>query len=234
MRNFLLSVLMTFVTLPSFGQSFEMSPIQESYKGSIGEVVRAPLRFKNTTEKPIVLVIRKIQEQIGSTQKNFFCPDGNCLEDKVTDYIVRLEPGQTLANLQIALEGGLVPGGSFIRYIAFNKANPSQALEFDLNFSIEERPQKENIYHSNKITIRDVYPNPSVDHAFVNYNLLNDRIKAKVRVHNIIGNIVGEYDLIGSETLLRIKTDELNAGIYFYTIYVDNESVLTRKLIVKK
>lgn len=234
MRNFLLSVLMTFVTLPFFGQGFEMSPTQEMYKGSIGETVRAPLRLRNTTDKPVVVVIRKIQEQIGSTQKNFFCPDGNCLEEKVTDYVVRLEPGQTISNLQIGLEGGLVPGGSFIRYIAFNKANPAQTVEFDLNFSIEEKPQKENIYNSSKITIRDVYPNPSVDHAFVNYNLLSDRTKAKVRVHNIIGNIVGEYDLTSAETILRIKTDELNAGIYFYTIYVDNESVLTRKLIVKK
>ena len=51
---------------------------------------------------------------------------------------------------------------------------------------------------------------------------------------HVDGNIVGEYDLNPSETLLRIKTEDLNAGIYFYTLYLDNESVMTRKLIVKK
>jgi hypothetical protein len=223
-----------FITLTVWGQSFEMIGLQEGYKGMIGETVKAPVRFKNTTDKPIVLVIRKIQEQIGSTQRNFFCPDGNCLEDKITDYIVRLEPGQTLNNLQFGLEGGLVPGGSFIRYVAFNKSNPAHSIEFDLNFTIEEKPQKENIYQSNLITVRDVYPNPTVDFAYVNYNLLSDRTKAKIRVHNILGNIVGEYDLSVSESILRIKTEELNAGIYFYTLYLDNESVMTRKLIVKK
>jgi hypothetical protein len=234
MLKYLLFCACVFLCLAGFGQSFEMTGLQEAYKGTIGETVKAPLRFKNTTEKPIVLIIRKLQEQIGSTQRNFFCPDGNCLEEKITDYIVRIEPGQTLSNLQFGLEGGLVPGGSFVRYIAFNKALPSHAVEFDLNFNIEEKPQKENIYESNKITIKDVYPNPTVDFAFVNYNLLNDRTKAKIRVHNILGNIVGEYDLSSAESLLRIKTEELNAGIYFYTLYLDNESVMTRKLIVKK
>jgi hypothetical protein len=222
------------IALAVCGQSFEMTGLQEAYKGSIGETVKAPIRFKNTTDKPIVLVIRKLQEQIGSTQRNFFCPDGNCLEERVTDYTVRIEPGQTLTNLQFGLEGGLVPGGSFVRYIAFNKSNPAHFVEFDLNFNIEEKPQKENIYQSNLITVRDVYPNPTVDYAFVNYNLLSDRTKAKIRVHNILGNIVGEYDLSVSENLLRIKTEELNAGIYFYTLYMDNESVMTRKLIVRK
>jgi hypothetical protein len=230
----LLSAVLVFLTLSVCGQSFEVTGLQEMYKGSIGETVKAPLRFKNITDKPIVLVIRKLQEQIGSTQRNFFCPDGNCLEEKVTDYVMRLEPGQTLSSLQFGLEGGLVPGGSYVRYIAFNKSNPSQFIEFDLNFNIEEKPEKQNIYQSSLITIKDVYPNPTVDHAFVNYNLLSDRTKAKIRVHNILGNIVGEYDLNPSETLLRIKTEDLNAGIYFYTLYLDNESVMTRKLIVKK
>jgi hypothetical protein len=73
-----------------------------------------------------------------------------------------------------------------------------------------------------------------VDYAFVDYSLTSDRVKAKIRVHNILGNIVGEYDLTTAESLMRIKTEELTAGIYFYTLYVDNESVMTRKLIVKK
>ena len=222
------------LSLGAFAQSFEISGLQDSYKGTIGETIRAPLRLKNTTEKPIVLIIRRLQAQIGSTQKSFFCVDGHCLEERVDDYVVRLEPGQSLTNFQIALEGGLVPGLSFIRYIAFNRLNPGHSFEFDVNFMVEEKPEKENIYQSRQITVRDVYPNPSIDHAFVDYELLSDRTKAKIRVHNLLGNVVGEYDLSSGETLLRIKTDDLNAGIYFYTLYLDNESVMTRKLIVKK
>jgi len=234
MRRIVLIAVISALSLSGFAQSFEVSGLQDSYKGTIGETIRAPLRLKNTSEKAIVLVVRRLQAQIGSTQKSFYCVDGHCLEERVDDYIVKLEPGQSLSNFQIALEGGLVPGMSLIRYIAFNRLNPAHVFEFDLNFMVDEKPEKENIYQSRQITVRDVYPNPSVDHAFVDYELISDRTKAKIRVHNLLGNIVGEYDLSPSETLLRIKTDDLNAGIYFYTLYLDNESVMTRKLIVKK
>ncbi|HYF70580.1 MAG TPA: T9SS type A sorting domain-containing protein [Ohtaekwangia sp.] len=229
-------ILVGLILLTSFlasGQSFEISDLQETYKGNIGEVVKAPIRFKNNTDKIITLVIHKLQEQIGSTQRNFYCIDNNCLDQKTEDYIVRVEPGQFFNGFHIDLEGGLVSGSSLLKYLIYNRSNPQHALEFDLNFVIEEKT-KENIYQSRLIELHEVYPNPSVDHAFVNYKILSDRIKAKIRLHNLLGNVVGEYDLTASENAMRIRTEELSAGIYFYTLYVDNESVITRKLIVKK
>ena len=82
--------------------------------------------------------------------------------------------------------------------------------------------------------LKDVYPNPVVDHALVDYKILNDQIEAKIIIHNILGNNQGEYDLSSSENLLRIPAEGLSPGIYFYTLYINNEGVLTRKLIVKK
>ncbi len=234
MRKILLLCLLISAALCASAQSFEVSGIQEITRGNIGETVKAPIKFKNLTDKTNTIVIRRIQQQIGSTQKNFFCLDNNCLDERIEDYVLKLEPGQTISALQIALDGGLVPGPSSVRYLAFSRTNPSHAIEFEVNFTIEERPEKNNIYQSRAITVKDVYPNPSIDHAYVDYQIGSDRTKARLRIHNILGNVVGEYDLSPYETLVRIKTDELNAGIYFYTLYVDNESVMTRKLIVKK
>ena len=99
---------------------------------------------------------------------------------------------------------------------------------------MEEKLGKANIYTSRHITVYDVYPNPAVDHANVAYKLNNDAVQSKILVHNILGNIIGEYALSSMETQIRINTEDLNAGIYFYTLYVENEGVMTRKLIVKK
>jgi hypothetical protein len=200
----------------------------------IGETIRVPLRFKNTSDKPIILVIRKVDEQLGSTQKKYFCVDNNCLDTKVEDYVVKVEPGQTTANLYVALEAGLDQNESSIKYVAFNKFSPGHALDIDLNFNVEEKLAKANIYNSRHITLYDVYPNPAVEHANVTYKLASDQIKAKILVHNIIGNIIGEYTLSAFDNAIRIKTEDLSAGIYFYTLYVENEGVMTRKLIVKK
>jgi hypothetical protein len=214
------------------GQGFEVAVAQDNVKGIIGETVKTPVRFKNNTEKTITIVIKKISAQIGSTQKNFFCIDNNCLDAKVEDYIVRLEPGQTLNSIQVGIESGLVPGESSVKYIAYNRYNPSESVEFDLNFTVEEKPAKQSIYSSPQISIHDVYPNPANEYAFVDYKVFSDRIKARMVIHNILGNIVGEYELPLQESKIKIRTEEFSAGIYFYTLYIDNKGVMTRKIVV--
>jgi len=234
MRRFLLLAAILTTGWVATGQGFEVGQLQDVYKGTIGDVIKAPIRFKNISDKPITLIVRKVSDQIGSTQKNFFCLDNNCFDQKVEDYIIKVEPGQTLSNFHIGLEAGLVSGVSSARYVVYNKANPGQPVEFEVNFTVEEKPERQNIYNSRSVTLHDVYPNPVTDHATVNYKVLSDRVKAKIIVHNILGNLVGEYQLPTTDNFVRIKADDLSPGIYFYTLYIDNESVMTRKLIVKK
>ena len=216
------------------GQNFELSSLQDSYKGSIGDLIRAPLQLKNNTEKSITLIIRKVETQIGSTQKSYFCPDNNCLDQRMDDYILKLEPGQTSQNFSIGLEAGLVEGFSAVKYLVYNKSNPAESRQFELNFMVEGRTEKSNIYTSRYITIHDVYPNPVTDRANIDYQLHNEEVKTKIVIHNILGNALTEYELPYSETKVKILTDQFSAGIYFYTLYIDNEGVMTRKLIVKK
>lgn len=232
-RSLLLAILI-FGGTCSYGQGFEIAPLQEAYKGRIGETIKVPLRFKNLSDKPITLIIKKVTEQIGSTQKKYFCIDNNCLDSKVEDYILKVEPGQSVNNFFIALDAGLIQNESTLRYLAYNRSNPNQSMEVELNFEVEEKPDKATIYNSRHITVYDVYPNPAVDEAFLDYDLANDNVNAKILVHNILGNIIGEYSLSAMEKRVRIKIEDQSAGIYFYTLYVENEGVMTRKLIVKK
>lgn len=234
MKIAMLVVLVIGLNCTLYAQGFEITGLQDNYTGTIGETIKAPVRFKNTSDKTINLVIRKITGQIGSTQRNYICIDGNCLDQRVEDYMIKLEAGQTLSTLQIALDAGLVSGESVVKYQVYNRINPGQTIEFDINYNVEERPEKENIYSSRYVTLHDVYPNPVVDQAVVDYKILDERVKAKLVVHNLLGNVVREYVLPSIENFVRVKTDDLTAGIYFYTLYVDNESVMTRKLIVRK
>jgi hypothetical protein len=232
-KALLLAVCLFLVTL-SQAQSFEVIGVGENYKGFIGELIRVPVQFKNTTNKNIVLIIRKAESQIGSTQKNFLCPEGNCDNPVLEDYILRVEPGQTVQNFSIGLEAGLVQGISRVKYIVYNRSNPAEMHEIEVNFSVEERPVKNDIFTSRHITIHEVYPNPVSDIAHIEYHLLSDNVKAKIVIHNILGNALAEYELPPSESKVKLKADELTAGIYFYTLYLENEGIMTRKLIVKR
>jgi hypothetical protein len=214
-------------------QTFEVIGLQDTYRGLIGETIKVPIHFKNNTDKTITLVIRKISNQIGSTQKNYFCIDNNCLDQRTEDYIIKVEPNQVINSLNVALDAGLAQGLSSVRYLAFNRSS-GESLEFDVNFMVEEKPEKASIYTSSHLILYDVFPNPASDHAFADYHILNEKIKAKIVIHNILGNTIEEYNLPAEENRVKINAESMNAGIYFYTLYVDTKGVVTYKLIITK
>jgi Secretion system C-terminal sorting domain len=214
-------------------QNFEISGMQETYRGSIGDLIKASVKLKNTSGKPITLVIRKAEAQLGSSQKSFFCLDNNCIE-KSDELVIKIEPGQTIQNIQIGVEAGLVEGSGAIRYVVYSRSAPAEITSLDLNFAVESKLEKSNIYSSRFITIHDVYPNPVTNYANIDYQLHSEEVKAKIVIHTILGNALYDYDLPSTETRIKILADDLNAGIYFYTLYIDNVGVMTRKLIVKK
>lgn len=234
MRHILWLVFLWSYTLGTSAQSFEMGALQEVYRGYIGEMVRVPVELTNRSDKPLTLIVRKISSSLGGTQKNYLCPQNDCLEQQVEDLTLRLEPGQTLSDFHIALDAGLANGISSAKYLVFNRYNPTETIEFDLNFAVDERSGKEDIFTHPQIILHDVYPNPIVDYAFINYNITGDEVAAKIIIHNILGNPIDEYNLPAAENKVKIRAESMNAGIYFYTLYLDNEGVITRKIIVKK
>jgi hypothetical protein len=215
-------------------QDIELIGVQETYRGQIGETLIAPIKIKNTSDKTISVVIRRTSTQISAMQKNYYCIDSRCLDAKTEEYSFRLEADQTLNAFNIAFEAGLSAGVSSIHYVVFNKNVPTESVEFDLNFHIEERTPREQIFSSKEITLFDLYPNPVSDFAHMDYKIYNEQVKAKIVLHNLLGSLVEEFTLEPLETRLKIRTDNLDTGIYFYTLYVENEGVITRKLIVKK
>lgn len=234
MRRLLLTAFLSLLGLGLSAQNFEVAGPEESYKGSVGEIIQAPVKIKNTNDKPITLVVRRIETQIGSSQKNFFCPDNDCTEQRTESYTVRIEPGETLENFSIGLEAGLTEGFSSVKYQIYNKANPADVTQLDLNFVVEARREKSHIYASQLITLHDVYPNPVITNARIDYNIHNEHVKAKIIIHNILGSPLSVYELLPGLNSVKIDADALHSGIYFYTLYVNNEGVMTRKLMVKK
>lgn len=207
---------------------------ETSYQTQFSEVLKIPLRIKNTTDKPQFYIIRKVQGDLGGTQKGYFCLGDNCLEPGMDEFSKKIEPGQTINGLYYTLETGLVAGQTNLKFEIFERGRISEALEHNVSVSVDERKEKSMVFQSKDITIHDVYPNPVSDYAFIEYRLLNDAVKANVVIHNILGMPMGDYELPAYETSVKLFTEDLAPGVYFYTLYLDNDGVLTRKLIVRK
>jgi hypothetical protein len=217
-----------------FSQHLEFLDRQDSYPATVNETISIPLRIKNTSDKPQYYIIRKVYSDLGSTQKGYFCIGKDCLEAGMDEFSKRLEPGETLDGLAFILETGIVTGQNIFKFEVFPRGNSSAAIEHNVAVNVEEKRTKALVYQSKDITIHDVYPNPVSDIAFIDYTIHNESVKAKVVIHNILGRTMNETELPNSETRIKIQAEELTTGVYFYTLYLDNEGVLTRKLIVRK
>jgi len=216
-------------------QSFEFPDQRETYFASMGQSVRIPIQVKNTSEKAQIFVIRTHSGDLGSTQKGYFCLDKTCLEPGVDAFSRRLEPGQALENLAYVVETGLVTGENSLQIEVTSQSSAADPKTRAIKLLIsDERTAKALFYQSKDITIYDVYPNPAIDYATVDYTLHNEKVEAKLVIHNVLGSHQVDHALPPQENRLKISTESLPTGVYFYTIYLDNDGVLTRKLVVRK
>jgi hypothetical protein len=221
-------------SLASVAQSFELLDRTENYSAGISQTIRIPLKIKNTSEKAHFYIVRLATNDLSATQKGYFCLDKTCLEPGITEFSKKVEMGATLEGLQYVLETGLVAGQYPIKFEVFAKGNLNTLKEHSVNVMVEEKPSKSLVFQSKDITIHDLYPNPVNDQAFIEYSLHNDAVKAKMVIHNILGSAVGDLGLPYSETKVKIEASDMAPGVYFYTVYLDNIGVLTRKLIVRR
>lgn len=232
--RFLIAVVALLGSLTSWCQTFELVDRTEQYAAGISQTIRIPIKIKNTGDKAQFYIVRLASHELSGTQKGYFCYDKTCLEPGITEFSKRVEAGATLEALQFVLETGLVAGQYPIKFEVFAKGYANTVTEHPVNVLIEEKNLKSLVFQSRDITIHDIYPNPVNDQAFVEYRLHNENVKAKMVIHNILGTAVTDMGLPYAETKAKIEASELTPGVYFYTVYLDNIGVLTRKLIVRR
>lgn len=234
MKSWIFGLLLSSFSLSGLAQTFELLDKQEGFQASLSETVRIPLKIRNNTNKAQFYIVRKLHSDLNSTQKGYFCFDKNCLESGIEEFSKKVEPGETLQALVYVLESGIQSGQGNIKFQVFVKGNPADVIDYAVSVSVQEKDQKPIIFHSKDITIQDVYPNPVQDLAYMDYRIHNESVTAKVVIHNILGRAINEFELSPFEDRVKIQTEEFVSGIYFYTLYLNNNGVLTRKLVVRK
>jgi hypothetical protein len=226
-------VLSLGVAVVAVAQNVSLLDNPGTIKSRIGETLRIPIRARNNSDRPLQLIIRRTQDLTG-TQKAYFCVGDDCLDPSVEEIGRKLEPGASLENVYYALETGLVGGTTHVSITILNRQNLVETTSAEFAVSISDHTEKSALFQSRDITLFDVYPNPVSDFANIDYSVHNEAVDAQIILHNILGNLVGTYTLPGLDTKAKISALELPAGVYFYTLVVNDEGVMTRKLIIRK
>ena len=109
------------------------------------------------------------------------------------------------------------------------------ALEDEVRrLSIENEANSEDL-NAQGVLFQNV-PNPFDKSSTINYSIPESAKSANIVLSNNMGQIVSNNVLDGnvSRGALVIDAKELTAGIYYFTLYVDEQSVDTKKLIVDR
>ena len=233
--------LLTLLSFAVRAQSLEIVNTDAKQNGVIGQDLRTVIRVKNISDVAVYFSVSEVKKQIGSSQKSFLCINNDCADGdiasrkgKISDYVRKLMPGDIDESVVAVLESGLVQGISSISYRVYNIKNPDDFVQIEMQYLIEELSDEGLLYTSKTVDLNDVYPNPVTEVAIFDYEIKNDSKEAKIIIHNVLGSVAGEYKLNPFERQLKVSVENYNPGVYFYSLYIDNEGVATKKLVVRK
>ncbi len=198
------------------------------------EYIQAKVDVKNNGSAAIPTKVKKVIHE-GDTipgTSNYFCW-GLCFAPwtYVSPNEIVIEPGQTVLDFYGDYNPNTLIGSSKVTYVFFNRDNVNDSVAVTVEFKASLASIADPITSA---SLSEVYPNPAINNAMVNYTLPENHQRASIVVTNMLGSRVKEITLSTAEGQARIPVADMTNGIYFYSLVVDDRIIQTRKFIVKK
>ncbi|WP_026945235.1 T9SS type A sorting domain-containing protein [Algoriphagus marincola] len=238
MKVFLRIFAWVFVTLPLLAEAQEVRVLSEglSFDGDIGASQRKTIILQNESEVEKTYFLKNISGDIGSSQEMKICIGDACFDAKrdLAKIKVTLAPGEIITDLYLEFSLGIAETRGAFALIFVNTSNIRESFIVQAQYDVTDPAKKIDESDYDAITISEVYPNPSNRVAQLDYKLKKRETLAKITINSFIGNPVAEYELDPERSSLLINVSDFNPGVYFYTLFVDNKNIVTKKLVVKK
>ncbi len=204
------------------------------FSGDIGSSQRKTVILQNESNQTKTYFLKNIRGSVGSSQKVKVCLNDQCFDPKkdLAKISLKLAPGEVFTDLYLEFEMGIAETrGSFDLFFV-NAENIRENFVVEARYEVASGSDADFLHKDIKLS--GIYPNPSNRVAQLDYELVNPKAKAKITINSFIGNPIAEYDLDPDRNSLVINVTDFLPGVYFYTLFIDNKNVVTKKLQVKK
>ena len=186
----------------------------------------------NTTDADINVVLEMESDPSNPTQ-DYFCW-GTCYMPGVLSGSNTVNAGgEGIFNGHCGFydtDWNALPVGSEakITYTFYDERNQDVKYTFVVNFKYQPDAVEEiNTIFSN------AYPNPANNTVSFDYEMQNAN-SAAVAIYNMMGQEVVRQDLNLGGSRVDINVSDLNEGVYFYSLIVNNQTVKTNKFVVSR
>lgn len=86
---------------------------------------------------------------------------------------------------------------------------------------------------ANQMRISNPYPNPANNSTTFNYNFPTDINYAKLTIYNLLGVPIKDIEVPEKNGVLVVPTFDIKSGVYFYSLMVDDKTIISKKLVIK-
>lgn len=245
MKKLILAVTLILATMHfGFTQSLSLTHTDGTAieDGAIVEFIEEPgiaiiesyVNVTNNAAAALDVKVKKVEIELLDNTMNTFCWGESCFPPAifVSPNSITIEPGAT----EDSFRGEYYPQGnigtSTMMYVFFDANNPDDSVSVYVDYTagyvgLEEDPV------ANKPEV-NAYPNPA--NAFTNIEYALPSIhqgQSRIVVRNVLGEIVKEVQLNKRKGKIQFDVNDLKQGVYLYSLVLENEQLITRKLIVR-
>ena len=185
------------------------------------------LSVKNISSDTLNVLCQKVIIDTSVGTANFFCWGSNCYG--ATTYISSssnsLLPGEG-DNIDFGgyYDAYCDPASAVIEYCFYPDSDPTDRACITITYN----ESSTSISQLKSVIVSDFYPNPTSEMVYFTFN----GNAATLKLIDILGNNVKEI-LLSQEGIQKLDLSDMNKGIYFGNLIVNDEVVSIKKLIVK-
>lgn len=187
------------------------------------------MKVRNSSGINISVVFKKKNLTSVAGATNDFCVGFNCY------------PATSMLSNAFIVMGGMLQtdetschyrphgyaGSSTIRYTFYDQNNENDSASVIVEFVVTSKINEASVSNI------EVYPNPAVNMVNFDYRI-NSTNDSWFTVYNMLGNVVKSIRLEESQASISVAVDDLDAGIYFYSVLVNGEALKTSRLIINR
>ncbi|SNS04198.1 Por secretion system C-terminal sorting domain-containing protein [Belliella buryatensis] len=236
MKSFLLICACLILLFPLYSEA-QVRVLSENieFNGKIGTAQRKSLIIQNESNTRKEYNLRFLRGNIGTSQNIKICIGDNCFDPRKDLAKIRLslKPGEIVTDLYLEFDFGIVETKGNFELHFINPDNNRDLFVIDAIYNVSNPAKDADQTDHKDISIGSVYPNPSNRIAQIDYNFKNPNANAKISINSFIGNPIAEYRLDPRQRTLVMNVEDLRPGVYFYTLFVDNKNIVTKKLVVE-
>lgn len=198
--------------------------------------IKGQVFLENDTEAAVEVWARKIEEEVVPNTFNTFCWGDNCYDNTVFESQGALSLAAGVTSVASDFYGQYFPEGysgtTIIKYEFFSRSEAFGTVSVTIHYTADATSAATPALQPTRIS--DPRPNPARDFTLFDYQLPPNTRSAKLIVRNLTGSVVAEVALDPAGSRLRLQTDDLGNGIFLYSFVVNDQVVLTKKLVVSR